>query len=223
MAVPAAPTEPEGFADDDLLPISALQHLVFCARQCALIHIEQVWADNTLTAEGQVLHARTDEPGEEKRGDRRTSRAVPLVCRRLGLVGQADTVEWHRTGRSGWRAVPVEYKRGRSKPHDADRIQLCAQALCLEEMLDATVPDGALFYGTPRRREAVTFDADLRRRTAAAVDQLRALLAAGATPPARYDARCRQCSLIELCRPKLATRPKHRSVAAWLAAAMDET
>lgn len=224
----------EPYADEDLLPLSALQHLVFCERQCALIHLEQVWADNVLTAEGHLLHERTDQPGEERRGDRRTSRAVPLVHRGLGLVGKADTVEWHRAGPAAWHAVPVEYKRGRSKPHDADRIQLCAQALCLEEMLGKTVPEGALFYGAPRRREAVTFDAPLRQATEQAAYRLRALIEAGVTPPAQYDARCRNCSLIDLCRPKLSSgggkgaRKRKDSgrgegrVARWLQAALDE-
>ena len=153
--MPAGPTSQ--LADlDDPIPISALQHAVYCLRQAALIHIERVWAENRFTAEGRVLHDVAHEPGSRKdRGVRRVS-ALPLACRRLNLAGVADMVEF-RPGEDGEIAFPVEYKRGKPKLHRADEVQLCAQALCLEEMTGHTVPQGALFYGgdSPPRGRAV--------------------------------------------------------------------
>jgi CRISPR-associated exonuclease Cas4 len=161
------------YAEDDLLPLSGLQHLVFCERQWALIHIEQVWAENRLTAQGRVLHERTHEAGAESRPGLRVARGLRLRSLRLGLAGQADVVEFHAalagvalTGEEGlWRPFPVEYKRGRPKPDRCDEVQLCAQALCLEEMFECAIAAGALFYGTPRRRLEVEFDAALRVET----------------------------------------------------------
>src|SRR5690348_7387348 len=144
--------------EDDLLPISALQHLVFCPRQCALIHLEQQWMDNRLTAERELLHARVQSGEVTTRGALRVLRALPLVSHRLRLTGYADVVEIHRGEAEGEKAFPVEYKRGTTKSHDADRVQLCAQALCIEEMLSLPVTEGALFYGSARRRESVLFD-----------------------------------------------------------------
>lgn len=209
--------------DDDLLPLSALQHLVYCPRQCALIHVQQVWDDNRFTAEGHVLHRRVDEMGEEYRGTVRIARGVPLVCRRLGLVGRADVVEFHQAGEA-WLPRPVEYKRGKPKAHDADRVQLCAQALCLEDMHGCAIPEGDLFYGQPRRRQTVVFDDALRERTARLATDLRALVTAQTLPAPVNDDRCRACSLAEICQPALAGRV---SVALWLrralAAGGDET
>jgi CRISPR-associated exonuclease Cas4 len=199
--------------DDDLLPISALQHLVFCPRQCALIHIEGAWVDNRLTAEGSLLHARVQSGETTTRGALRVLRALPLVSHRLGITGYADVVEVHRaTDNARERAFPVEYKRGTTKGHDADRVQLCAQALCIEEMMDLPVPEGALFYATPRRRETVSFDAGLRARTEALVVELRGIFDNGDVPPPRYGSHCRACSLVEVCRPTLRGG---RSAAAW--------
>ena len=199
--------------EDDLLPISALQHLVFCPRQCGLIHLERAWAENRLTAEGGLLHARVQSGETTTRGALRVLRALPLVSRRLGLTGYADVVEIHRAEGGGERAFPVEYKRGTTKAHDADRVQLCAQALCIEEMMGLPVTEGALFYGTPRRREAVVIDAALRTRTEALVTELRKMIESGILPPPRYGAHCRSCSLIEVCRPTL---HGGRSAAAWI-------
>ena len=222
------------FPEDDLLPISALQHFVFCPRQCALIHVEGIWAENPLTVAGTQLHERLDESGGEARGDLLTARALPLRSLRFGLSGRADAVELHRLpagapggvelpGRSGrWRPFPVETKRGKPKSHDADRVQLCAQALCLEEMLGVPVLAGALFYGTPRRREEVAFDAPLRAATEAAAQGVRDLIASGTTPRAVREPKCDRCSLIDRCLPDLAGR----SVRAYLDAALaaeDET
>lgn len=196
-------TAGEPFAEADLLPLSALQHLAFCERQCALIHIEGAWAENRLTAQGRILHERVHEREDESRGDVRIARGLRLRSLRLGLVGQADAVEFHRQPDGSWRPFPVEYKRGRSKRGDCDRIQLCAQAMCLEEMTGAAVPEGALFYGTPRRRETVALTPALRADVESAARRLRALIDAGRTPPAVYADRCENCSLMSLCRPRM--------------------
>jgi CRISPR-associated exonuclease Cas4 len=188
--------------DDNPIPISALQHAVYCLRQAALIHIERMWAENRSTAEGRVLHEVTHVAGSRKeRGVRRVT-ALPLACRRLNLGGVADLVEFRR-GEGGETAFPVEYKRGKPKRHRADEVQLCAQALCLEEMTGRTVPEGALFYGETKRRIVVLFDVELRKLTETTALAFGALLAEGRTPPPVWRAeRCRACSLLDLCRPK---------------------
>jgi CRISPR-associated exonuclease Cas4 len=193
--------------DEDLIPLSALQHAVYCPRQAALIHLERMWAENRFTAEGRVLHLASGEPGRRQvRGVRRVS-ALPLVSRRLGLAGIADLVEFHK-GEAGEVAFPIEIKRGKAKLHRADEVQLCAQALCLEEMTGHPVPEGALFYAETRRRAAVAFDDALRKLTEETAAELRRMFATGRTPPPVYRAdRCRACSLIELCRPRAAARP----------------
>lgn len=197
------------FGDDDLLPLSALQHLLFCERQCALIHIEGVWAENRLTVEGQHLHQRAHEGPDETRSGIRLARGLPLRSLRLGLVGKADVVEFHpgEGPESRPRPFPVEYKRGQPKSHDADRVQICAQALCLEEMLGIAVPAGALFYGRTRRRLDVSFDAALRRLTEETARRLHALVVEGQTPKAVREPKCDSCSLLDLCLPD-ALRPR---------------
>lgn len=187
---------------DNPIPISALQHAVYCLRQAALIHIERVWAENRFTAEGRVLHDVAHEVGARKsRGVRRVN-ALPLACRRLNIAGVADVVEFHG-GPDGETAFPIEYKRGKPKLHRADEVQLCAQALCLEEMTGRPVPGGALFYGETKRRVVVPFDAALRKLTEDTALAFGALVAEGCTPsPVWKPSRCRACSLIELCRPK---------------------
>ncbi|MFA7382273.1 MAG: CRISPR-associated protein Cas4 [Desulfurivibrionaceae bacterium] len=197
------------FSEDDLLPLSALQHLLFCARQCALIHIEQVWSENLFTAQGRIMHERVDSGVAQSRNDVRSESAVPLRSLRLGLSGKADVVEYHRGDAGSWRPYPVEYKRGRAKAANWDRVQLCAQAVCLEEMLHCSVPEGALFYGKNRRRQVVHFDDGLRRETKEAAEQLHALIRSGITPPARYEKKCESCSLINLCMPKVAGAGKN--------------
>lgn len=191
---------------DDPIPISALQHAVYCLRQAALIHIERLWEENRFTAEGRVLHDVAHQPADRKRGNVRRVTALPLACRRLNLVGVADLVEF-RAGTDGETAYPVEYKRGKAKLHRADEVQLCAQGMCLEEMTGRSVPEGALFYAETKRRVAVPFDSELRRLTEDTASQFGALFAAGRTPPATYRAdRCRACSLIDVCRPKAAAK-----------------
>ena len=193
-----------GYSEDDLLPLSALQHLLFCERQCALIHIEQVWTENRFTAEGRIMHERVDSGVAQSRNDVRTESAVPLRSLRLGLSGKADVVEYHRGDAETWQPYPVEYKRGKPKAANWDQVQLCAQALCLEEMLGCSVPEGALFYGKNRRRQVVRFEAELRRETEEAAGRLHALVRSGTTPPARYAKKCESCSLMNLCLPKMA-------------------
>ena len=217
------------YSEDDLLPLSGLQHLVFCERQWALIHIEQAWAENRLTAEGRVLHERAHESGGESRPGLRVARGLRLRSLRLGLSGQADVVEFHRAaegagsvrmdGAEGWwRPFPVEYKRGRPKRDHCDEVQLCAQALCLEEMFQAPVAAGALFYGTPRRRTEVPFSPALRAETERLAARMQEMYRARETPRAVYLPKCESCSLIALCMPRaLAKSPE---VARYLARAL---
>jgi len=192
--------------DPEPIPISALQHAVYCLRQAALIHLERLWEENRFTAEGAVLHAVTHESGGRyARGVRRVT-ALPLGSSRLGIAGIADLVEFHAEP-DGEVPYPVEFKRGKPKPHRADEVQLCAQALCLEEMNGRLVPEGALFYAETKRRIVVVFDADLRRLTETTLTEFRAVLESGRTPAAVYRAgKCRACSLLDLCRPKAGGR-----------------
>ncbi len=199
---------------DDLVPLSALQHYLYCPRQCALIHVERLWAENRQTAEGRLLHDRADTPQIERRHGVRTITAMPLSSVEVGIVGVADAVEL-RPGEGGENPFPVEYKRGRPKDHRADEVQLCGQALCLEVMFGRKVEEGALFYGQTRRRQAVVFDNELRRLTLETIQAVREMIRAGHTPTANYQAkRCDACSLIDLCQPKLLG--KGRDVEAWL-------
>ncbi len=193
------------YAEGDLLPLSGLQHLAFCERQWGLIHIEQAWEENRLTAEGRLLHERADEPEVETRPGVRIVRALSLRSLRLGLSGRADVVEFPRAGCTGAPA-PVEYKRGKPKDFDWDEVQLCAQGLCLEEMLGASIPSGALYYGLPRRRTEVEFTAELRLRVETLSRRMHELFALGVTPPPRFEPKCRQCSLEDVCQPKLLSR-----------------
>lgn len=180
---------------DDALPLSGLQHLAFCPRQWGLIHLEQAWAENRLTAEGRLLHERADLPGQARRGSLRTVCGLPLISRRLRLTGRADVVEFRP------EPFPVEYKRGKRKPTDCDLVQLCGQALCLEEMLATSVPSGAIFYGEPRRRVEVPFTPELRARTESLAATMHRLFIARETPPATPGPHCRNCSLINICLP----------------------
>ncbi len=212
------------YGDDDLLPVSALQHLVYCERQAALIHVERIWVDNPLTLEGHHLHRRVDDqaPRREVRGDVVLLRGLPLRSLQLGLVGRSDVVELHRregrpppflraqppeavpiTGLSGiWAVLPVEYKRGKPKTDRCDEVQICAQAVCLEEMLAVRIPHGALFYGRRQRRHDVVFDAHLRTETEQAVERFRHLMTSGRTPKAQRTAKCERCSLQDVCLPQ---------------------
>ncbi|OGR02431.1 MAG: CRISPR-associated protein Cas4 [Deltaproteobacteria bacterium RIFOXYA12_FULL_61_11] len=191
------------YPEEDLLPISALQHLAFCERQCALIHLEHLWGENRLTAEGRLLHEKAHEGPDEARNDVRTERGVALRSSSLGLFGIADVIEYRQSMSGTWQPYPVEYKRGRPKANRCDELQLCAQALCLEEMNKVAIPTGALFYGQPRRRKEITFDEVLRTLTRDCARRLHTLFERGRTPPARFEKKCESCSLMHLCLPKV--------------------
>lgn len=206
------------YPEDQLIPISALQHWLFCPRQYALIHLEQVWAENKFTAEGKVLHEKAHSGEDETREGIRVTRSLPVSSLSLGLAGQCDIVEFHADG----AVFPVEYKRGRPKLHLADEIQLCAQALCLEDMLGISIASGALFYGKPRRRSPVAFDASLRDLTLSTLVDVRSCFASGVTPNACYDAdRCDNCSLFDACQPR-ALRFK-KGAASWFSSSLNHT
>ena len=213
------------FSEDDLLPLSGLQHLAFCERQWALIHIERQWQENRLTAEGRVNHERVHDSGNESRRSLLTVNGLALHSFRLGISGQADTVEFRRVeptgtgaelpGRQGlWQPFPVEHKRGKPKRQICDLAQLCAQALCLEEMLRVAVPSGALFYSTPRRRLEVAFSPALRAQTEHLCARMHQLFRDRTTPAPVFTRACGKCSLQEVCLPR--ALEKRRSVASYL-------
>lgn len=192
--------------EDAPIPLSALQHYLYCPRQCALIHLEQQWEENVFTAEGRLLHEHVDQPGSVSRTGIRTVRALQISHPDLGIAGVADVVEFH-AGPDGERAYPVEYKRGKPKAHRADEVQLCAQALCLEAMFGYEVAEGALFYGRTRRRQVVQLDSALRALTLDVIDGVRGLLTSRRTPLATYERkRCDACSLIDVCLPRMLGR-----------------
>jgi CRISPR-associated exonuclease Cas4 len=191
--------------DAEYLPLSALQHYLFCPRQCALIHVERMWFENLFTAEGRVMHERVDRGGERDRGKVRVVYGLGLVSRELGLVGQADVVEFLKPdgGEGEWIPWPVEYKRGRPKKDDSDRVQLCAQGMCLEEMYGVAVSEGSLFYGKTKRRQRVMFDEPLRILTAETAAKLHAMIRDRVTPGPVYDPKCDSCSFFDFCMPKI--------------------
>lgn len=178
--------------------ISALNQYVFCPRRCALMHVEGIWSDNEHTTIGTLLHEHSDAPGYETAGDVTLLRALPLYSTRYGLVGKADIVEM----RDG-HPTPVEYKKGKRRQFENDDIQLCAQALCLEEMFGVPVPEGCLYHATSKRRRRVVFDAKLRDETLRIIEAVRCLLAADHVPPAVLTPRCDGCSLHAICLPEL--------------------
>lgn len=198
------------YSEDDLLPISGLPQLVFCERRCALMHVEGVWNENRFTALGRIMHEQVHEGSTELRDGILITRSLLLRSLRLGLSGIADVVEFHPVeqggvslpGRSGlWQPFPVEYKRGKPKWDHSDEVQLCAQAICLEEMLHLSVTAGALYYGEPRRRTPVYIGPELRAETEQLAAQFHELIRQGVTPKAVRESRCRHCSLLDLCLP----------------------
>ena len=205
------------YKEEELLPLSGLQHFAFCPRQFALIHIEQQWQENLRTMDGRIMHERAHDTAlTEKRGDLLISRGMSILSRALGVTGACDVVEFRASphgvplhGRDGlWQPIPVEYKRGRPREgDDADAIQLCAQALCLEEMLGCAIPQAYLYYGEPARRTAVAIDGALRERVCTLAQDMHACYDRGYTPRPKPAARCRACSLADLCLPKLARTP----------------
>ncbi|PWI57577.1 CRISPR-associated protein Cas4 [Sulfoacidibacillus thermotolerans] len=204
--------------EDDYLMISGIQHFAFCQRQWALIHIEQQWQENVLTTQGKHVHERVDDDRfDETRGDLRIVRAMPILSERLKLRGIADMVEFRRVsqrnsesvvleGREGlWTVVPIEYKRGKPKTDDRDIVQLCAQALCLEEMLNVYIPVGIIYYSEIRKREKIELTAEYRQRVEELVVMMRRYYDDAITPRAIYKQHCKQCSLVEICQPKLSS------------------
>ncbi len=215
----------------DLLPISALNHLLYCERRAALVHLEQMWAENQFTMEGNIMHEKAHDGPDETKAGVRLVRGLAVKSETLGLSGQCDVVEFHRSAgvppASGGvpppreTILPIEYKRGKPKAHRADEVQLCAQAMCLEETLGCAITDGRLFYGQTRRRTDVVFDAELRALTADTARRLRELIADGVTPLAVYEVRkCDACSLKELCMPQ--AMRFQRGAGAWFARQMAE-
>lgn len=188
---------PTPLSDDELVPVSALQHYVYCPRQCALIHVERVWDENVFTLRGRRVHERADEPGTSMREGVRVDRALPIWSERLGLIGQADVVEFLPDG----TPFPVEYKSGPRLARRADEVQLCAQAICLEEMFGRPVPRGALYYHGGRRRREIAFTASLRDEVERVTQEVRRLLRQPRLPTPAADRRCRHCSLVDTCLP----------------------
>ena len=197
----------------DPIPISALQHWVYCPRQCALIHQEQVFADNIHTARGQAVHHLVDQPGYEVKAGVKVERSLPLWSEEIGMIGKADLVEFHPDG----TVYPVEFKHGRKRRAVHDDVQLAAQALCLEEMLGRPVPHGAIYHASSHRRREVPITEVLRRLVAETAEAIRAMLASCRLPAPVNDARCRECSLLEICQPGMvAAQDRHRHALAAL-------
>ena len=208
------------YDEGELLQLSALSHLIFCQRRASLLLLENVWHDNIFTMEGNILHRKTDEkPAVEMRGDVRIVRSLALHSMQLGLTGKADVVEFHRVRdgpggvalpgvRGRWRPFPVEFKRGKLRREVSFEVQLCGQALCLEEMLQCRCENGAIFFGKTKRRLDVSFDGLLRQRTRDAANELHQLFRKRKSITAEYSKKCDKCSLVELCLPKLMDRKK---------------
>lgn len=204
------------YSDDDLLMLSGIQHIAFCERQWAFIHIEQQWSENLLTVEGKHLHEKVDDPfANETRGDVVTLRAVSLTSYKLGFYGRADVIELVKAGKDEidntieiadkqgrWKVMPVEYKRGKPKPDERDEVQLCAQAMCLEEMHNTIIEKGYLYYGETRHRHEVEFTYYLRTLVMNYANRMHELFSGGITPKPEYKPHCRSCSLVDICLPK---------------------
>ncbi len=192
------------YAEEEYLPLSGLQHLRFCRRQCALIHIEQLWRENYLTAHGRLQHDRVHGGKHETRKTVKVERGLRIASSILGLVGQADVVEFHADG----EIIPVEYKHGLPKSDTVDEVQLCAEAICLEEMLGCRIPSGALFYFRNRKRMPVSLTEALREETVLLAEEFHSFVRIGITPPAVYGNGCHACSFVEECFPDTAGRRK---------------
>jgi len=190
--------------EDNFIPISALSHFLYCERRCALVHVEQVWQENRFTLEGEFMHEKVDDQKVRSQGaDVRIEYGLMMKSMALGLSGKADVVEFHKNTEGKWIPYPVEYKRGKPKENRCDEVQLCAQALCLEEMIGVKISGGALFYGKTRRRKDVVFDEELRNLTIGTIDRLHRLIDERKTPAPAYEKeKCDNCSLQELCMPK---------------------
>lgn len=196
--IPLHHVHPNSMTETDPIPLSALQHWAYCPRQCGLIHLEQAFEDNIHTARGQAVHHLVDEPGYEMKAGVKVERALPLWSDRLNLIGKADLVEFHPDG----TVFPVEFKHGRKRAKVHDDIQLAAQAMCLEDMLDRAVAKGAIYHASSRRRREVDITPELRRLVTETADAIRAMLASGKLPPPANDGRCKECSLKDICQPE---------------------
>jgi CRISPR-associated exonuclease Cas4 len=193
--------------DDDPIMISALEHWSYCPRQCALIHIEQTFDENIYTLRGRAVHKKVDEPVVEEQAGMRIERALPLWSKNLGLVGKGDVVEFH-----GETPYPVEYKHGPHREQEHDDLQLCAQALCLEEMTGQPVPRGAIYHHSSRKRREVEFTSGLRARVIEVTQAIRTMLVSKQLPPPVNDRRCTHCSLQESCMPSVINEGRRASV-----------
>lgn len=219
------------YDDDDMLMLSGIQHYMYCPRQWALIHIEQQWADNRLTAEGGLLHKHVDNPAyRQKNGDIITLRAVHIASEKLGLYGISDAIELissdteenavtHPRYAGYWKLYPIEYKRGQPKPDERDAVQLAAQVICLEEMYGVHIPEAALFYNATRHRERVPIDAQLRKLTFELSEAMHKTFASGITPKALNKHKCKNCSLVDNCAPEIFQK---KSVSYYLKKSFDE-
>ena len=192
------------YTEDDFIQLSALQHYVFCPRQCALIHVEGVWRENVFTVRGDILHEKVDTDSFESRGALKTVRGLRIHSTRLGIAGRCDVVEFRRSSQSttGDVVLPVEFKSGQPKDDNCDKVQLCAQALCLEEMMNTKVERGDFFYGRTRRRVHVEIDAQLRKQTEEIISAVHDIVSRKFVPKMRYTVKCRNCSLYDVCQPK---------------------
>ncbi len=204
------------YTPDDYLPLSGLQHVLFCERQCALIHVEQSWAENYFTQEGRIMHERVHEGKTESRPAKRSEFGIDIHSKRMGLIGKTDAVEFLADG----RVRVVEYKRGKPKEHRADEVQLCAQAMCIEEMMHISIDEAFLYYGKTKHRLRIALDVELRVLTEETAERFHRLVESGVTPKGTYSKICASCSLIDLCLPVRKTKP--RSVAAYISRMMTE-
>jgi len=222
------------YSEDDILMLSGIQHFAFCKRQWALIHIEQLWAENERTVEGHFLHRRADDPYiNETRNSIRVVRAMPIISYTLGLRGIADVVEFSKVEYESefttrlnnyhgfWRVIPVEYKRGKPKKDDRDAVQLCAQAICLEEMIKVKIEFGELYYAQTHHRQRIEIEEELRRRVYSLAEEMHEMFREEKTPPAEVGKHCSICSLVELCHPRLTK--KYRSVNNYIKSAFLES
>lgn len=201
------------YTEDDFIHISALQHYVYCPRQCALIHVEDVWQENVFTVRGNLLHEKVDTDTYETRGATKIVRGLRIHSFKYGIIGRCDVVEFRQlpTGEQPFQVVPVEFKSGKPKEDVSDKVQLCAQALCLEEMLNTTIIQGAFFYGKIRRRVAVEINEQLRAQTEKIIASVREIVSKQSVPQAQYTAKCKNCSLYPLCQPKAMNQRKLHS------------
>ncbi len=195
------------YSEDDFIMISALQHYVYCPRQCALIHVEDVWCENLFTVRGELLHEKVDTDTYETRGTIKTIRGLRIHSFRYGLVGRCDVVEFRKT-KTGNEIMPVEFKSGKPKENISDKVQLCAQVFCLEEMLTVKIKQGAFFYGKIRRRNIINIDDELRLQTENIMNSVREIVSKKYIPAAVYQSKCRNCSLQSICQPKAMNKIK---------------